>query len=245
MTNYDDLLDLLRTRRSVRAFTPEPVSDEDIKKILEAARWAMSGGNAQPWEFLVVNDRKDCDTIIAAKDRSHDEIIAIEETRSREMRLPALLNRESYIPFKDAPVLIAVLADKRAFQATLLADHFLDIEHDPEAIFHKGIGNATQNMMLAAHALGLSAAWLSVDKMWERFLKDFLNIPALLDVPTVVAVGHNKYKPQPGVRRPLEEMVHFGKYDMSKFRTGHQIVEYISSLRNKTNKAYNDLEDTK
>ena len=56
MTNYDDLLDLLRTRRSVRAFTPEPVSDEDIKKILEAARWAMSGGNAQPWEFLVVKD---------------------------------------------------------------------------------------------------------------------------------------------------------------------------------------------
>ncbi len=49
-----DVFDLFRLRRSVRSFTSENVSDEEVKKILEAARWAPSAGNIQPWEFIIV-----------------------------------------------------------------------------------------------------------------------------------------------------------------------------------------------
>jgi nitroreductase len=52
-----DILDEIRSRRSVRKFTPEPVSDELIDRILEAGRWAPSGLNNQPWRFAVVKDR--------------------------------------------------------------------------------------------------------------------------------------------------------------------------------------------
>lgn len=51
---FDEFLKLLRKRRSVRMFKPDPVPDEYVEKILEAGRWAMSGANAQPWEFIVV-----------------------------------------------------------------------------------------------------------------------------------------------------------------------------------------------
>lgn len=49
-----DIFEIFRARRSIRAFTQEDVSEEDLMKILEAARWAPSAGNIQPWEFIVV-----------------------------------------------------------------------------------------------------------------------------------------------------------------------------------------------
>ena len=53
-SRYDQLLELAKLRRSIRRFKPDPVPEEDIEKIIEVARWAMSGANAQPWEFVVV-----------------------------------------------------------------------------------------------------------------------------------------------------------------------------------------------
>jgi len=53
-----DLLELIRSRSSIRTFLDKPVEDEKIALILEAARWAPTGGNKQPWRFLVVRDKK-------------------------------------------------------------------------------------------------------------------------------------------------------------------------------------------
>ena len=49
-----ELLELIKGRRSVRSFRPDPVPREDLLKMLEAARWAPSAGNCQPWEFVIV-----------------------------------------------------------------------------------------------------------------------------------------------------------------------------------------------
>jgi len=49
-----DILDVIRTRRSIRRFTAGPVSEEDINRILEAGRWAPSASNNQPWKFIVL-----------------------------------------------------------------------------------------------------------------------------------------------------------------------------------------------
>jgi nitroreductase len=53
----EDLLKLIRERRSIRKFTPQRVSIQEIEELLEAARWAPSGSNAQPWQFVIVIDR--------------------------------------------------------------------------------------------------------------------------------------------------------------------------------------------
>lgn len=53
-----DIIDTIRTRRSVRKFTEEPVSEEAVDAILEAGRWAPSGLNNQPWRFAVVRNRE-------------------------------------------------------------------------------------------------------------------------------------------------------------------------------------------
>ena len=54
---FDEFVKLVRRRRSVRKFKPDPVPEEYIKEVLEAARWAMSGANGQPWEFIVIDDQ--------------------------------------------------------------------------------------------------------------------------------------------------------------------------------------------
>lgn len=51
-----DIFEVIRTRRSIRKYRNDPVSDEDLRKILDAARWAPSAGNRQSWEFVVVRD---------------------------------------------------------------------------------------------------------------------------------------------------------------------------------------------
>lgn len=52
-----DILELIKTRRSVRKFTPEKVSEDEIGKLIEAGRWAPSSGNRQPWKFIIVTNR--------------------------------------------------------------------------------------------------------------------------------------------------------------------------------------------
>jgi nitroreductase len=53
-----DVFKAIKTRRSIRAFTDKRVTDREVKKLIEAARWAPSAGNIQPWEFIIVKDPK-------------------------------------------------------------------------------------------------------------------------------------------------------------------------------------------
>lgn len=57
------VLEVIKGRRSVRSFKPDPIPEEHLKLILEAGLWAPSGGNAQPWEFVLVRERQVIDKI--------------------------------------------------------------------------------------------------------------------------------------------------------------------------------------
>jgi len=53
-----DIVDAIKNRRSIRAFGNQPVSDQEVERLIEAARWAPSAGNIQPWEFIIVRKPK-------------------------------------------------------------------------------------------------------------------------------------------------------------------------------------------
>ncbi|MDZ4245932.1 MAG: nitroreductase family protein, partial [Dehalococcoidia bacterium] len=120
----DAFLDLVRRRRSVRRFKPDPLPEGSVEKILDAARWAMSGANGQPWEFIVVKDKALKDKIVQAHKESRRHVRVIEETRIKEFRHPGVSSQEEEPGFKDAPVFIVVCADPRTFQATVLSSQF-------------------------------------------------------------------------------------------------------------------------
>lgn len=234
----DEFLELVRKRRSIRRFKPDTVPDEYIEKIIEAARWAMSGANAQPWEFIVVKDREMKKKMAESYLEVRKESYWIEETRVKEVKHPQLLSAPTLLEMEDAPVLIVVCGDKRTFQATVLASNFLGGEGGPGGTYIKNIGNATHNMHLAAAALGLGSQWKSVNRVWEQALKRLLDVPDMIEIHTVVVLGYPAYQPLPSYRREAKEMVHYEKYDRSKYRSGEEIIKFLSYLRQQTKPSY-------
>jgi nitroreductase len=234
----DDFLELVHRRRSARKFKPNAIPASDIDKMIEAARWAMSGANAQPWEFVVVDNAAIKARIVGSWLEPRKEVFACEQARLREMRHPNFRNLEVSPGFKDAPVFIIVLGDRRTYQATVLAANYLWGEGGTDATYLKNVGNATQNLHLAAAALGLGSQWVSVSRIWGQAIKEILGIPDILDVHTLVAVGYPAYEPKPGVRRPLADILHRNAYDMCKYRSGEDIIHYIRELRQATKASY-------
>jgi nitroreductase len=145
-------LDTIMTRRSVRSFTDELVSDEQIETLLRAGMAAPSAGNQQPWRFVVVHDRD-----------------LLDELSTTSPYASALT---------DAPVAVVVCADQR------IEKHVGFWVQDCSA--------ATQNILLAAHELGLGACWLGYYPVRERTagLRRVLGLPEEVVPLCVIAVGH-------------------------------------------------------
>ena len=238
----DEFVELTKKRRTIRRFKPDPFPDEYIEKILEAARFAQSGGNAQPWEFIVVKDKETKNRITELVAEQHRKTWEIERTRIEELRHPAYRGTgrqgEPTVTFKDAPVFIVMCGDPRRVQATVLSAHFLLNEGGPFAHFLKNMGNATQILTLAAAACGLGAQWVSVARNIESRLQALLGVPAELTIHTIVPLGYPDYTPAPSYRRELSELVHYEKYDQSRYASGDDIYDFILNLRKRTVPSY-------
>ena len=227
-------LKLVQNRRSTRKFKPDvAVAPEDIQKMLEAGRWAMSGANAQPWEFVVVNDATTKDALLNAWLDVRGESHVIENTRIPELCPPHFRGTEVVLGFKDAPVFIVVLGDRRTYQVTVLSANYICGEGgvDTDSNYLKNMGNVTQNIHLAAAALGLGTQWVSTNRLWGEAIKHILGIPDILDVHTIVAVGYPALPPKYGQRRPLEQIVHHNHYEIEKHRTAEEIKQFVCNVR--------------
>ena len=236
--NIDDFLQLVQTRRSVRRFKPDAIPPELIEKILEAGRWAMSGANAQPWEFIVVQDATTRARIADSWLVPNQEAYFIEQMRVPEIRHHHLRTPLTTPQFQDAPVIIVLVGDRRTYQATVLGANFLVTEGSADAIYLKNMANATQMLHLAAAAAGLSSEWISVNRPWGQALKRILDVPEILEVHTLAVIGYPAYQPKASYRRPLPDMVHHDKYDRSKYRSGEDIFKYLVALRQNTEPPY-------
>ncbi|MBI2954715.1 MAG: nitroreductase family protein, partial [Chloroflexi bacterium] len=182
--NIDEFLALTRRRRSVRRFKPDPVPDEYIEKILEAGRWAMSGANGQPWEFIVVKDPETKRKIVEAKGENQDLVGAMEVSRVREMRQPRYRGMPEVPPeqgFDEAPVYIFVCSDPRTAQATVLAQLV-----DRRWVVDENISNATYALQLAAAACGLGAQWVTLLEDSEERMKPILGVPPIIRIHNMV-----------------------------------------------------------
>ncbi len=238
--NYDAFIKLAQSRRNVRKYKSDPVPDDFVVKMIEAARWAQSGGNGQPWEFIIIKNKKTKDKIVDIYQEYHEAVWQIERTRARELRHLAYLDGPpTDTPgFKAAPVFIIVLGDRRTAQASILATHFLHNEGGADAHFLKNMANATQILQLAAASLGLGSMWVSINEITEGPLRKLLDIPEELFIHTIVPVGYPAGESRPVYRRDLNEIIHYEKYDQSKFRTGEDIYQFLLALRRNTKPAY-------
>jgi 5,6-dimethylbenzimidazole synthase len=141
-----DLFTAIKERRSCRDYSPEPVSEGDLERILEAAVWAPSPLNTQPWEFIVITDGEMKGKIFSEAERCRRW--ALEKSGWKWL--------SGYDPgfLKTAPVLVAVVGDPKKSGV----DMFME---DGPVGYQHACAAATQNMILAAHALGLATLWFT------------------------------------------------------------------------------------
>jgi 5,6-dimethylbenzimidazole synthase len=242
----DEFLNLARDRRSMRRFKPDPIPDEIIKKILESARWAPSGANSQPWEFIVVKNAETRKKIAEAYIEYWKKIYVLEQMRQEEYRHQLFTAPPTGTPgFVDAPVFIVCCGDPRTYMGTVLIATYYNGEGGPNATYLKNMANPVMIMHLAAASCGLRSTWLSCDSSWNVAVKKILDIPDEIELHTIVPLGYPAYDPPAPYRRKLEDIVHYEKYDHSKARSEQDVLDYIRTIRQMSKSAYGKAKELK
>jgi hypothetical protein len=93
-------------------------------------------------------------------------------------------------------------------------------------------------MHLAAASLGLGSQHVTIHI--EEPFKRVLGVPDLVMIHHIIPVGWPAMDRRPGTRRPLEDVVHYDRYDMSKYMSNEQIIEFLRELRGLTRRGYHD-----
>ncbi len=236
MMEYDEYLELVNNRRSIRAFTDREVSDEDIRKIIDAARLAPSGMNFQPWEYIVVRDPKLIKdfTTINPSDLKIPKLIRKKMEKS-EGKNKVLKNGIKQA--KGAKVLIVAVGDTRK-RITLPGQRYsfksgkLKLKKplpimNVDGLFYSAMANSFMQLITATTSLGLSSQYVSLlsSPIKAKKVKEALNIPKYMKIYDVAAIGYPAYSPRKKYTRELSDIIHYEKYDESKSWSNEKIVE--------------------
>ena len=206
-----DLWEVMHTASSVRRYRDEPVSDELIDTCLRAASWAPSGGNQQPWKFVVLRSASLRDVITAAAHKTWDvmtEFYSIslpdndaDDPKSRVLRTMAEHMRVGGA----APVLVLFCVQPQRGTTEL---------QQGGSIFP-----AVQNFLLAARAQGLGAAITLWHGSCEDELRSMVGIPDDWKIATLLTVGWPRGRHHTVRRKPLSEVATIDRWD-SPWQTG-------------------------
>jgi len=190
------LLEMIRNRRTVRRFKSSPVPRKHLMKILEAAHFAASAGNQQPWRFLVIQDKA-----MLARLKEEALIWGLEAYKEQMNPTPEDLDKAREATKKylegvlSAPVYVAVLVDAKA--------------RYPDFIIYDGT-LAAGNLMIAARALGYGTGFFTF--LPEAKVKPFFTIPEQYKLICFTPIGVPEEWPPMPPKKSLEEVVVFGKF---------------------------------
>jgi nitroreductase len=198
---------VIQDRRSVREYTDEPISEDDLKMILEAARLAPSGENAQPWRFVIVKDPETRARLGAiagggsgrrftaefVTKKMHERFASLQDEAKKKAAFEKLTSGNVSAFLATAPVDIVVCGKKDVW----------DLPFDTSA--------SIENILLMVTGLGLGACWViapCIDVRDEERLKSLLNVPEGFKVISIISVGHPTRPHRPRPRIALNDLVY-------------------------------------
>ena len=210
-TLADATMKVIQDRRSIREYTAEPVSEEDLALILEAARQAPSGENAQPWRFVVVRDaatRKKLGALAGGGSgrrftsefvtkQMQERFSGLQDEEKKKAAFEKLTSGKVSAFLADAPVDLVVCGKKGVW----------DMPYDTSA--------AIENILLMVTALNLGACWViapCIDIRDEERVKELLGMPEDYKAISIISIGHPTRPHRPRPRLPLNELVFTEKW---------------------------------
>lgn len=188
----DSIFDVMKNRRSVRKYKPDPVPQQDVNKIIDAARMAATSGNQQPWKFLIVQERNRIDSLKEFCIKKSIERYTAERKPSKtdlESRIDRIT--EYYDNYLSAPIYVVILTDNNS--------EYPDYNHWDGPL-------AAANLMLAARALGYGTVFCT-DSINEAITKEFFNIPDQYTRVCITPIGIPYDWPETPEKKALENLI--------------------------------------
>ena len=210
-----DLFEAIETTRAVRRFTDAPVSDEEILTCIRAATQAPSGGNIQPWQFVVVKDpqtkRAVGDVYRRAYNRYEPALLRSlppfrsEDDQARFERMRRA-SRHLADQMGEAPALVLVLMPN--ISMTLQDEQGpLDVGTPFASVYP-----AVQNFMLAARGLGIGTTLTTAYRIYQHEVRTICQIPERYEIVALIPMGRPQRKFTVGRRRPAEQLTHWDRF---------------------------------
>jgi nitroreductase len=213
----DATMKVIQDRRSIREYSADPVSDHDLDLILEAARQAPSGENAQPWRFVVVKDeltRKKLGAIAGGGSgrrftaeyvtkKMQERFSSLEDEAKKKAAFEKLTSGQVSAFLADAPVDLIIIGKKDVW----------DLPFDTSA--------AIENILLMVTALGLGACWViapCIDIRDEERIKSLLGIPEEYKAVSILSIGHPTRPHRPRPRIAIKDLVFSEKWGDSYYK---------------------------
>lgn len=184
----------IRERRSCRSFLSEALQQKTIEQLIEAATWAPSPANNQPWEFIAITSPELKEKIFA---EAEDRRLALFEKSGWKW-----LDRYDVGFLKVAPLILAVVGDPKKTGA----DMFLK---DGGMAYQHACAAAIQNILLTAHSLGLGSLWFTLFE--KEALREILGIEPEKDPVALVCVGKPAGEPLHPPRKAVQEKTSYRK----------------------------------
>ena len=227
---YNALMDVVRNRLTSRAFRPDvAVPRGHVEMVLEAARHAPSGANAQPWHYIVVTDPQ-------VKRKIADYFVDEARTRAKlKMKFPT----PNYRGLETAPALIVIAADFRFVRAfpVLLDGSDLDklYQANAESILLQSVAASTMSAHLAAAALGYQVWWVTAigQDNAQKALRPLLGVPDDLAVIDIMAFGVPAKPPYKRWKKTLPQIMSWDRFDMKNHMTIEEIDAWVRETRHK------------
>jgi 5,6-dimethylbenzimidazole synthase len=185
---------IIYTRRDIRTFLPDPISDESVMKLLNAAHHGPSVGFMQPWNFILVSSKEVKDRLAWAADKERRALAIHYEGEQQDRFLNLKIEG-----IKQAPLTICVTCDP-----TRGGSHVLGRNSIPETDL-LSTACAIQNMWLTACAEGLAMGWVSFYK--KNDIRDILGIPPHVEPVALLSIGYTENYPE----KPILETANWEK----------------------------------
>jgi nitroreductase len=214
-----ELYDALMTTRAMRRFSDEPVTDEEIGRILAAAVQAPSGGNIQPYQFLVVTDpeRKAAigDIYRRAYDRYEPAVLALippfkDEKAQRQHERSWAASRHLAETVGEAPAMVLVLMPRISMT---IADDLgaMDVGSPYASVYP-----AVENLILAARSMGIGTVLTTVFRIYEDEVRAVCAIPDRYEIAALLPLGRPTGTWGVAPRRPAASLTSWNEFGQKR-----------------------------
>ncbi len=198
-----DVVELMKTRRSVRKFKPDRISREVVCSIIDLARWAPSAHNAQPWRCIVIDD-EDVKAKLACEMGKAWLSDMLKDNVPKD-KAEEIVRIESWERITKSPIVIIVCL-------TMEDMHKYPDGRRRRAEYLMGVQSVAayiQSLLLLAHHYGLGACWVCAPLFCPNAVRKALGLPWKMEPQAMITMGYADEEPKPPPRKGLNEICSF------------------------------------